>query len=253
MNHTTAFSNVGTVRIAPYDAAIPFASRAFFDTGNTDQLDFTVEEEVVELADARELGGTDATMRRVRSLTGTLKLRHISREMFEKFLYAVTSTVAATPITNEAHKATKSRFVPTNHIIDQTETVSVKKGATALDAADWSVEENGAGIIFADTFATVGLVDGDNITVDYTPVAQYDVEALVTSAPVVSIICSGTNGYTDKACRDWIYKARLGAVQGFSRLHGGQFGEITINFSAEKDATIAGANASKFYKHTEEI
>lgn len=252
MNQTTAFSNIGTVRIAPYNASIPFHNRAFLDTGNTDQLDFTIEEEVVELADAREQGGVDGTMRRVKALSGSMKLRHISEFMFANMLQATATTLAAGTVTDEPHVARAGAFVPLNHLIDLEETITVKKGATALDEADWSVDEHGTGIIFAETFATSGLTTGDAVLVTYTRKAQYDIEALVTSAPLVSIHCAGENAYNGKKCTDKLYKVRLGAVQNFTRLHNGQFGEITISFTGERAAEVSGAGASKYYKHTEE-
>lgn len=251
MNQTTAFSNIGTLRLAVYDALVAFHNRPFFDTGNNDQIDFTVEEEVVELPDARELGGIDATMRRVKGLNGTIKMRHISEEMLPLVLYGTANAVAVTAITDEAHVAHAGRFVPTVHLIDLTQTITVKKGVTALDAADWEVEENGGGIKLANTFATSGLIEGDAILISYTPAAQYDIEALVTNAPQLSVSIVGQNAYNGLPCRDELYKIRLGAVQNYSRVNGGQFGEITISFSGEKDATITTAGKSKYYKHTE--
>lgn len=251
MNQTTAFSNIGTLRLAPYDPAVVFHSRPFFDTGNNDEISFTVEEEVVELPDAREPGGLDASMRRVKSLTGTIKMRHISEMMLPYVLYGTSSAVALTPIVDEPHKANKDRFVPTLHLIDLGETVTVKKGVTELNAADWEVEENGGGIKLSATFATAALVDGDAILISYTPVAQYDIEALVSNAPLLSLSIIGQNAYDGLPCRDEIYKIRLGAVQSYSRVHGGQFGELSVSFTGEKDATITALGKSKYYKHTE--
>lgn len=251
MNVTTAFSTVGTVRVALYDAATPFSSRAFFDTGNSDQLDYTVSESVVELPDSRDpSGGVDASIRRVQSAGGTLKLRHTSKEMLAIQLWGVSSEIATTAITGEAHKLRTGRFVPADHIMDTTKTITVKKGATTILAADYTVEENGGGIIFKDTLTTASVADGDAITYDYTPVKQYDIDALVSSAPLISIICNGQNIIDGFPSADKIWKARVGAVKQFSRMGNGQFGELQLEFTIEKDATITGTDQSKYYKHT---
>lgn len=251
MNQTTAFSNSGTVRLALYDAAVPFSSRPFFDTGNSDQLDYAVTEDVVELPDSRDpSGGIDASIRRVKSASGTLNLRHISKETLALALWGASADVPATPVTGETHKLRSGRFVPADHIMDTTKTITVKKGATTILAADYEVEENGGGIIFNATLTTGSVADGDSITFDYTPLAQYDIEALVASSPLVSIICNGQNTIDGKPAVDRIYKARLGAVKQLSRIGNGQFGALQIEFTVEKDPTITTSGKSQYYKHS---
>lgn len=252
MNETKAFSNTGTVRLALYDAAIPFSSRAFFDTGNTDQLNYTVSENVVELPDARDpAGGIDASMRRVQSAGGTLNLRHTSPETLALALWGKSSDVAATPITGEVHVLRAGRFVPADHLINTAVAPVIKKGATVVDAGDYTVEESGGGIIFNATITTGTVADGDAIAFDYTPVLQFDIDALVQAAPLVSIHCVGQNAYDGKACSDTIYKARIGAVKQFDRINNGQFGALALEFTIERDPTITGTDKSKYYKHSE--
>lgn len=253
MNKTTAFSTTGTVRIALYDPAIPFHERGFFDTGNTDQLDYTVSETVVDLPDARDpAGGIDASMRRVNSASGSIKLRHISEEALVLALWGKSTAVAATALTGEAHKLRLNRFVPSNHLMDMTKSIVVKKGATTLVApGDYTVEENGGGIIFVEAPSTSSLVEGDAITYDYTPLLQYDIDALVQSSPLASIMATGENAVNGKTCSDKLWKVRIGAIKTFSRINNGQFGEIQIDYTVERDATITGTDKSKYYVHTE--
>lgn len=251
MNQTTAFSNAGTVRLAAFDAAIPFSSRAFFDTGNSDQLDYAVTEDVVELQDSRDpAGGIDASMRRVKSASGTLKMRHISKETLAIALWGAATDVAATAVTGETHKLRAGFFVPADHIIDTTETVTVKKGSVTIATADYTLEENGGGIIFAETITTGTVTDGDAITYDYTPLLQFDIDALVSAAPLISIICNGQNAVDGKPTMDRIWKARVGALKQLSRIGNGQFGELSLEFTIEKDVTITGTDKSKYYLHT---
>lgn len=251
MNQTTAFSNSGTVRIALYDAAVPFSSRGFFDTGNSDQLDYSVTESVVDLPDSRDpAGGIDRSMRKVQSAGGTLKMRHMSKETLAIALWGKSTDIDDTAVTNEVHKLHVGRFVPADHLIDTTKAVVVKKGATIIAPADYLIEENGGGIIFNATLTTSGVVDKEAITYDYTPLVQYDIDALVQAAPLISIMCVGQNSVDGKPCSDRIYKARVGAIKQLSSIGNGQFGELLIEYTIEKDATIVGADNSKYYKRT---
>lgn len=251
MNVTSAFSTVGTVRVANHDTAIPFHSRAFFDTGNTDALTISTTEEVIELADARDpSGGVDRSTRRIKSVSGSMNLRHMSKEAFVIALWGKASDIAATAITGEAHVLRADRFVPSNHLIDMTKTVTVKKGSTTILAADYLVESGG--ILFNKTLTTGSIADGDAITFDYTPLASYDIDALVTSAPLISVICNGENTINGKKSVDKLWMCRVGAVREFSRIGNGQFGSLQIDFTVERDESISGTDKSKYYLHTEE-
>lgn len=66
----------------------------------------------------------------------------------------------------------------------------MKKGATTtVLAADYTV--SAGGITIAATITTGSVSSGDAITIDYTPQASNDVQALISSAPDVSIHVPG--------------------------------------------------------------
>lgn len=242
----SAFIGSGKIKIAPYDAAVAFGSRAFVDVGNTSAFQFSFTENRQELRDYRDpAGGVDASVARIEAVTGSMDLRHFTAANLAMALWGNTGALAATAIVGEAgHKALAGKFIPTARLINTTIAPVLKKGATTLNAADYTV--SAGGITFASTFATVGLVEGDAITIDYTPLASTDVQALVNSAPNVSVFFEGVNAVTGKYASVRQYKCKLGVAQNVG-LIGDDFGTLQLSFTVEKDDTISGAGTSQFF------
>jgi hypothetical protein len=103
------------------------------------------------------------------------------------------------------------------------------------------------GITFAETFTTVGLADGDTITIDYTPKASADVQGLINAAPDVSVFFEGTNLVDGKKALARMYKAKLGVGSNISMI-GDDFATLSVTFVVAKDETVTGAGISQFLK-----
>jgi len=138
------------------------------------------------------------------------------------------------------------RFIPTNRIINTSVAPVVKKGATIVNAADYTVSTGG--ILIKDTITTATVVDGDAITIDYTPQAGFDIQALITSAPLVSIYFNGVNAYNETPCTDKIWKARLGVAQNFNLITP-ELSPLPLTFKIEMDETIVGTGISQYFEH----
>jgi len=241
----SAFIGSGKVKIAPYGSGLTFSLRVFRDVGNTSAFQFSFSENKQELRDYRDpSGGVDASVSRIESVTGQCDLRHFTSENIALSTWGTAEALSVVAIIGEAHVANAGNFVPTEQLIDTTIAVVVKKGATTLDTDDYTVSSGG--ITFADTLTTVGLVDGDAITIDYTPLAGDDIQSLITSAPNVSIFFEGINNVTGKPATLRIYKAKLGVAANIG-LIGDDFGTLQLSFTVEKDETVAGVGTSKYF------
>ena len=239
-----SFIGSGIVEIAPYDAAVDFYSRKFRDTGNNSAFDYKFAVNDRKLSSFRSpAGGTYASAPKIDSVTGTIAMRDFSAENLELALWGTSSSGGTTAITGEAHKIHAGAFIPTKRFINTTVAPVVKKGATTVDTDDYTVDEHG--ITIAAAITTVGVTDGDAITIDYTPKASISIQSLVTSAPLVSIFLRGFDAVSGEPHSLAIWKAQLGAADTVAQI-GEDFGTLSLTYTAEEDATITGAGLSKY-------
>ncbi len=240
-----AFRLKGTVRLALYSSGATFAARAFKAVGNVSSMTFGFTEEEAKLADYRSAsGGVDASIKRIQDFSGAITHRHMTSDNLARLLWGTSTPKTATPIVDEAgYKIVPVTFVPTNALIDTSVAPVVKKGATVVAAADYTV--SASGITIAATISTAGVVSGDSITISYTPKASAQVDPLLSSAPIVSLHFEGINEVDGKGIIVKIWKATLGAAQNIA-LIGDDFGALEVSFTAQSDDTIVGAGVSKY-------
>lgn len=248
MEKTTAHMGVGRVKLAPYASGASLGVRKYWDTGNNSAFNLSFTENVNTLRDfTDEAGGTDAEVRRIDAASGQIDFRHISLKNLAALFWGSSGINNTTAITGEAIKAHFGAFVPTKRVINRTVAPVLKKGATTLDTADYTVSD--AGITFKDEVATSGLVDGDDITIDYTPRASYNVQALVAAAPLLSVIFEGKNVRNGEPFVARIYRVRLGVASNVS-LIGEEFATFSVTYTIEKDNddTTIAANDSRWFQ-----
>lgn len=248
----TAAIYKGKIKLAPFDSGASFGLRNFRDIENTSVFQFSFTETEVTLPDYRDAsGGTDASYKRIDTVTGTIAPRHYSGENWAMVLWGTTSALSATAITGEAHVIRAGAFIPTDRIIDTSVPVVVKKGATVVDVADYVASSGG--ITIAATIGTATVVDDDPITIDYTPKAGYDVQALINSAPVMSLFFEGINAYTGKPVTVRGHKVKLGVAQNVDMIaEGDTFGTLTVTLTFEKDEAVVGTDKSKYLEIQEQ-
>lgn len=241
-----SYIGTGKIKIAPYSSGASFALRKFRDVGNASTLEYSFSEEKKELKDYQDpAGGTAASVSKVDKVEGKMTLRKISPENLALALWGTTSALNTAAITGEAHVINAGAFIPTNRLINTSVAPVVKKGVTVISTNDYTVSKGG--ITIAATIGTATVVDGDSITIDYTPVASFDVQALVSAAPDVSIFFEGVNAVDSKYSTERIYKAKLGVASNISKI-GDDFASLDISFTVQKDATVVGAGLSQFIK-----
>ena len=240
-----AFRGKGTVRSALFSSAGTFAARPLKSLGNVSELSYTFALEEAKLLDYRSTsGGIDAGLSRVSDFTGTLALRHMTPENLALALWGGLVTKPSATLTDEAgYTITAGSFIATNSLIDTTQAVTVKKGATTVLASFYKVTSSGLEI--ADDLAGSGVTSGDAVTVSYKSAASVKVDALLTSAPIVSIQFSGTNEVDGKTVVVRLHKCRLGVPQALQMI-GDDFATLQVPFTVESDDTIVGAGLSKY-------
>lgn len=243
----TAFIGSGKIKIAPFESGASFGARKFVDVGNTSAFQFSFTENRQELRNYRDAaGGIDASVARIESVTGSMDLRHFTADNLALALWGTTAALAATAIVGEAgHVYSAGKFIPAARLINTTIPPVVKKGATTLNVADYVVSAGGITFITG-TPTTAGLIEGDSITIDYTPLASSDVQALINAAPNVSVFFEGVNAVTGKPASVRQYKCKLGVAANVG-LIGDDFGTLAVTFTVEKDTTIIGAGLSQFF------
>lgn len=240
-----AFIGSGRIKIAPYASGASFGLRKYFDVGNTSAFQYAFTENRIELIDYRSpAGGVDASRARIDSVTGTLDLRHYTPQNLAMALWGNTNALSASAITDEAHKAHLGSFFPTARLINMSVAPVLKKGIATINTDDYVVSEGG--IAFKSVVATSGLLDGDDITVDYTPQAGADIQTLITSAPNVSLFFEGINTVNSKAATVRMYKCKLGVPANVPMI-GDDFGTLQVTLTVEKDETVVGAGLSQFF------
>lgn len=246
----SGFIGSGKIKIADYSSGASFGLRNFRDVGNASKFEYAFSEQKNELRDYQDpAGGTADSVTRIDVVSGSIDFRDFSPENLALALWGSTSALGTTPITGEAHVIKTGRFIPTARLINTSVAPVVKKGATTVLAADYVVSKGG--ITIAATITTGGVADGDAITIDYTPVASADVQAIINSAPNVSIFLEGVNAVTGKYASVRVFKAKLGVAQNVGAI-GDDFGTLSVSFTVVKDTTISGAGISQFLKLEQE-
>lgn len=241
-----SFIGSGKVNIAPYSSGATFAARNFRDVGNASVFEYSFSEEKKELKNYQDpAGGVADSFSRIDKVEGKIDFRKISAANLALALWGSTSTLNVTAITGESHVIHAGAFIPTERLIDTTVAPVVKEGATVLDTDDYVV--SAGGITIASTITTAGVTDGDTITIDYTPKASVDVQALINAAPDVSVFFEGTNLVDGKKALARIYKAKLGVASNISMI-GDDFATLSVTFVVSKDETVTGAGISQFLK-----
>jgi hypothetical protein len=93
---------------------------------------------------ASPAGGIDASVKRISDVTGSIDLRHFSADNLALALWGTTAVLSATPIVAEAgYKIVPLMFIPTKRLINTSVAPVVKKGATTVLAADYTVSAGG--------------------------------------------------------------------------------------------------------------
>ena len=242
---TSAYSGVGKISVALYSDSATFEGRKFRPVENASAFEFSFTQDEKTLPDyTNASGGIDASFRRITGGSGKMDLRRIGVENLALALFGTSGTNNTTAIVGESgYKIVPGMFLPTKRLINTTVAPVVKKGATTILAADYSV--SAGGITISPTITTGGVVSGDSVTIDYTPVASGSVQALMTTSPEVSIVFDGINSVNGKSMVVKLFKAQLGALSSLPMISD-DFITLSLPFSMVRDSSITDAGKSQY-------
>ena len=233
---TSAYSGVGKISVALYSDSATFEGRKFRPVENSSAFEFSFTQEEKTLPDyTNASGGIDASFKRITGGSGKMDLRRIGVENLALALFGRLRRAIL-------HRSERT-IRPTKRLINTTVAPVVKKGATTILAADYSV--SAGGITIAATITTGGVVSGDSVTIDYTPVASGSVQALMTTSPEVSIVFDGINSVNGKSMVVKLFKAQLGALSSLP-LISDDFITLSLPFSMVRDSSITDAGKSQY-------
>ncbi|NCC91692.1 MAG: hypothetical protein EOM10_00180 [Opitutae bacterium] len=179
---THYYSGQGVVLIGEYDDSGHVTGLEA--VGNVTSLKINIETSISEHKESQS--GQRAVDMRLTTETkagATMTLENFSRDILAMALRGGYTAVAAGSVTDQAMVAALGKVQPLGHV--KVSAVTVSKGVTPLVAYtddvtpyDYQLNAEAGSIMFATTPATAELVDGDDLTVDYTYASQARVDAL---------------------------------------------------------------------------
>jgi hypothetical protein len=241
------FLGKGIVSIAPWMA--DKSALAYRDAGNCTSLIPSATTQEVNIPNMRDAsGGNDEGLERLQDATLALVLTSLFKEN-EEIAHRATSTSITTSlgVTDEAHKATPGRRVRTNFLVDTSLTVTVTDGAeedpeTYVAGTDYIVAPTGLIIPEGSSIPA-----NSTVSISYTRVSQYVLEALVNTGGYYAVQLEGYNEYSGEyEGWEW-HKVRFGILQNFN-LIANEHSPMNLNGRVFRDDTIVTPGASKYYR-----
>lgn len=192
------FSGQGELLIAGRDATTGKPT-GFRPLGNVSELKLTMAPTNLEHKESRSGNrSTDLRLQTELKVGFSFILENLNKENLALATRGTATAKAGAAVTGEALKFYKGLVMGLKYA--KVSAVTVKKGATSLvayvnDATpyDYKLNANMGSFEFAGTPTTAGLVDGDDLTVDYTYAAQDVVEALTEGAKDYFLRFEGLN------------------------------------------------------------
>jgi uncharacterized Zn-binding protein involved in type VI secretion len=240
-----AYRGKGKVFAGLFSSGATLPARALFPIGNASDFSFTFEVEEATLENFQNAaGGNAASITKISNFRGTIAFREMSESNLAMLLSGTSSAGNATAIVGESgYKIVPLAFIPTARLIDTTVAPVVKKGATVISTADYTVSNGG--ITIAETITTATVVSGDSITIDYTPLLSHSVETLIRTPVDYSLVFEGVNEVDSKWLTVKIHKVKLSPPSSVA-LIGTDFYSGDCTFTASADSTITGAGLSQY-------
>lgn len=189
MSYSRSFMGKGTI----YRRKRGVANAPLEPMGNCSKLVFNVEQERIDELDYESAGGGKRmTIYRISGVTAVITTKNHDPMILALGLRGtVTEHDSVTPITGEAHAdVAKGSLIVFERFPDLTQPIVVKKGASTIAEAS-NYEPKRVGIFILKDAA--GITAGDDITVDYTPLAEDTVEALTVSGDEYYLFFDGLN------------------------------------------------------------
>lgn len=217
--------------------------------GNVSVLDFTINEENIELTDYTNAGGGNYnSLRRIDSVEMSMTAHDLSAANLAVALFGSTSAVTSSAIVDESITAgtdleTLIRPAEVIDIAVAPVVTSDPAGTTYVVDVDYTVSAAGITPIVGG-----GISASDPLLITYTSKANDVIQALTTAAQEFELVFDGLNeAQSGSPVIITVYRAKFGGAQGLSMI-GDEFAEIALTGDVLKDSTITSGSLSQFLK-----
>lgn len=231
--------NAGGVYARLVGAAAPLQS-----IGGLEELKLDIKEDIKKQPDmSRSGGGTRAQVRRIESISMSLKLQDLNVVNMARAVFGSASAIAASTVVGEAVMAYLGGLIPLAHI--NPSTVVLKDGAEVIaPAGNYEVRPEGL-FIFDDAG---DILDATALTVDYAHSGYDLIEALTTAAPILEMRYAGVNeaGSGSASIVD-LFRVQLGATKSWGLIDK-DFGTLDVEGEVLLDPTKSGEGISRFFR-----
>lgn len=227
-------------------ASVYGSNTAMLPVGNVLEASTEYTENVERQEDMTTLGGgVHAERRRIKEVAFKAKLADLNIANLARALMGTATPIDAGSITDQPHTARLGGLLPLPHAA--VSAVTVKKGATTIDATLYEVRPEG--VWFPPTVA--GLADGDAITVSYSWADQVAIEALTTKAAELTLRFAGLNeADSGKPVIVDMYRVSQGVTKQLGLIQASGFGGLDIEGALLVDPGKTGAGISRYMKTT---
>lgn len=245
MSYSRSFLGKGTI----YRRKRGVANAPLEPMGNCSKLVFNVEQERIDELDYESAGGGKRmTIYRISGVTAAITTKNHDPMILALGLRGiVTEQDSVAPITGEAHAdVAKGSLVVFERFPDLTKPIVVKKGATTITEAS-NYEPKRVGIFIL--AGAAGVTAGDDITVDYTPLAEDTVEALTVSGDEYYLFFDGLNeAASGKPVAVEAMRLNFSPMKNLG-LVTTELGDVELEAEVLGDESVTAEDESKYFRY----
>lgn len=194
------FSGQGVVLLGTRDP-VTGKGKNFVPVGNVSDLKISIATSTIEHKESQSgARGIDLRLTTEVKANMSMSMESFNASNLATALRGASTAVAGATVTDEPAEFAKGKIIALEHI--GVSAVTISKGVTPLvaytagmDDGDWDYKLNASAgsVLCATTPVTGALVDGDDLTIDYTHAAQDVVGALTEAATEVFVRFEGLN------------------------------------------------------------
>lgn len=220
---------------------------ALFPFGNCSKAQLAVETEKKSLLDYESAGGGNAASdERISNVALAITAHDLSPRNLGIATRGLVTAYAGGTVTDEAHSdIVVGGLIPFDHVPNMASSIVVKRGATVLTVDD-DYSLTGRSGITTIAGGTNTLIDGDDLLISYTGLADSIVQALVNSGLEYEIFVDGLNeARSGDAVQLRVHKAKPSPSS--VDFIGDDYAGLELNFEVIKDSTKNGTTISQYF------
>lgn len=243
LTRNRSFIGKGTIYVKERNST----TEGLLTLGNCSELSLAVNEEKQEQQDYENAGGGILnSVSRISSITSTVTALSVSPYNLALAMRGLVNEHAGGPQVAEPHVAYDEGFIPLDHLLDSSQTITVTgegQTPTYVPNVDYAVKNGGIKIVDGSS-----ILDGSVIEVDYTSRTGFDIEGLTIAGLEYEVVFDGLNeADSGKPVLVTMYKVKFNPTQALS-LISDDFGDLPMTFDIIKDDSISGTGESQYIK-----